>query len=189
MIHINLLPVREIQRRNKAKQQIILLAVALLIFLFFLSLFGFYQASRVTRLQKNNEKLQQEKQQYTKILNEIKRLEENKSILKTRIDIIKKLKESSSLTVHILDEVANLTPPNRMWLTALSQTGKDLRISGMALDNQTVAKYMDDLDKSPFIGNVNLVSSSMKIFAERNLKLFSVACTADTPESDNKIKN
>ncbi len=189
MIHINLLPVREIQRRNKAKQQIFLSAVTLLIFLFFLSLFAFFQSNRVTQLQKNYEKLQQEKRQYTKILNEIKRLEENKTILKTRIDVIKKLKESSSLTVHILDEVANLTPPSRMWLTALSQTGKELRLSGMALDNQTVAKYMDDLDKSPFIGGVNLVSSSMKIFAERNLKLFSVACTVDTPDSDNNINN
>jgi type IV pilus assembly protein PilN len=100
--------------------------------------------------------------------------------------VIKQLKQASSLTVHVLDEVANLTPPNRMWLTKLQQNGSDLKLSGMALDNQTVAKYMDDLATSPYIQNVNLVSASMEKFAERDLKSFSVGCTVSIPSSIKK---
>jgi len=135
MIHINLLPVRDIIRRNKAKRQIILSVAAWLCFLIMLSSFGVYQANTIAGLQKTYSDLQAEKQKYTKILNQIKNIEEEKKILLTRIEVIKQLKQSSSLTVHILDEVAILTPPHRMWLTRLNQTGSDLKISGMALDN------------------------------------------------------
>jgi len=76
-----------------------------------------------------------------------------------------------------------------MWLTKLQQTGNELKLSGMALDNQTVAKYMDDLTNSSYIQNVNLVSASMEKFAEKNLKLFSVSCSVSVPNSETKDKN
>ena len=190
MIRINLLPVREIKRRNKAKKQIVFSLVAFICFLTMLALYAYYQASNITKLQKENERMQADKQQYTKIINEIKQLEADKKVLLTRIDVIKQLKQSSSLTVHVLDEVASFTPPHRMWLTKLQQTGSDLKISGMALDNQTVAKYMDDLASSSYIQNVNLVSSSMEKFADRDLKLFSVSCAVSVPGSNKKmVKN
>ena len=191
MIRINLLPVREIKRRNNAKREIICSAAAFLCYLTMLAFFAFYQFNNINNLQKENDKMQAERQQYTKILNEIKQLEVDKKILLTRIDVIKQLKQSSSLTVHILDEVANFTPPNRMWLTKLQQTSGDLKLSGMALDNQTVAKYMDDLATSSYIKNVNLASASMEKFAERDLKLFSISCAVGIPsnkETDKKLK-
>lgn len=191
MIHINLLPIREIKRRNNAKKQIALAGVCLLCFFAILALLAFYQAGTVTSLRKSLVDIQAEKQQYAKILNEIKKIEQDKKVLLTRIEVIKKLKESSSLTVHVMDEVANLTPPHRMWLKGLSQSGNQLRMSGMALDNQTVAKYMDDLSNSSYIQNVNLVSASMEKYADRNLKLFSISCAVmvpDTNKDDKKIK-
>ena len=186
MIQINLLPVREIKRRNKYKKQIAFSLVLFFGFLAALGLFAYYQSDKIVKLDQNLKKIQQDKQQYTKILNDIKKLEEDRKILETRISVIKQLKDSSSVTVHILDEVANLTPADRMWLTGLSQTGSALKISGMALDNQTVAKYMDDLEGSQYIQNVALASSTMKQFAERNLKQFSLSSTVGTPSVEKK---
>jgi type IV pilus assembly protein PilN len=141
-----------------------------------------------SNLQKESERLQAETQQYAKILAEIKKIEDDKKILLTRIAVIKQLKQSSSLTVHVLDEVATLTPPNRMWLTKLQQTGNDLRLSGMALDDQTIAKYMDDIGNSSYMQNVILASASMEKYAERNLKLFSISCAVRVPESKQNEK-
>jgi type IV pilus assembly protein PilN len=172
MIYINLLPVREIKRRQQAKKEIFLAGGSFLLFLICLALFAYYQAHTISNLQKQLSDLQTEKQKYTKILNEIK-----------------EMKQSSSLTVHILDEVATLTPPNRMWLTGLSQTGSALQLSGMALDNQTVAKYMDDLENSFYIQNVQLSGSSMKNYAERNLKAFSVSCNVGIPTAEKNDEN
>jgi len=189
MIHINFLPVREIQRRNKAIKQIAIFATAFLFFITMLVSFALYQANCAGNLQKESDRIQSEKQRYAKILAEIKKLEEEKKVLLTRIEVIKQLKQSSSLTVHVLDEIANLTPPHRMWLTKLQQTSNDLKLSGMALDNQTVAKYMDDLGNSSYMQNVILASASMEKYAERNLRLFSISCAVGVPGSKKNDKN
>ena len=46
----------------------------------------------------------------------------------------------------------------------------------MALDDQTIAKYMDDLESSQYIKNVHLANTTMDRYAERNLKSFSISC-------------
>ena len=182
MIHINLLPVREIKRRKKVKSEIVIAALA------FFSLIGIFlviellQLSAIEKLKDEDKKLIAEKQQYTKILDEIKKMEEEKKLLLTRVEVINQLKQSSSLTVHVLDEIASLTPPGRLWLKSLSQVESQLVLTGMALDDQTVAKYMDDLEGSGYIQNVSLASSAMEVFAERNLKVFSISGQAAMPK-------
>lgn len=181
MVRINLLPVREIKRRVQAKQQLTFFTLALLGLLVFLGLAGFLQASKASRLQQDLTKIKQEKQRYAKVLKQIKQLEKDKNLLEKQIDIIHKLKAESSLTVHVLDEVANRTPSKRMWLTSLSQNGNTLKLKGMALDNRTIASYMENLKESPYIKTVNLANSSLKSFAGRNLKSFSLTCTVGVP--------
>ena len=182
MIHINLLPVRDIKRRKKVKNQIIGTSLAFILLIGVFLIIELLQLNSIQQLKDENRKLEAEKQQYTKVLNEIKKMEEEKKLLLTRIEVIKQLKQSSSLTVHVLDEIASLTPPSRMWLKGLSQVESQLGLTGMALDDQTVAKYMDDLEASEYIQNVRLASSAMEIFAERNLKVFSISAQVAMPK-------
>lgn len=181
MVYINLLPIREIKRRANAKQQIAVLAMCLAAVLVLLGMVGFYQASTAAQLQTDIVKLEAEKQRYNKILEEIAKLEADKKLIENKIAVIKELKKSSALTVHVLDEIANLTPTKRVWLTTLNQSGSNLQLSGMALDNQTLAGYMDTLKTSAYITDVNLVSSSQQQFAGSNLKSFSLVCTISIP--------
>jgi type IV pilus assembly protein PilN len=177
MISINLLPVRKIKARIAAKRQIL---VSLSVFILFLALLGgfwWYQSGVIADLQEKDKKIQQEKAKYTKILNQIKNIEAEKKTLETRISVIKQLKKESSLTVRVLDEVANITPSNRMWLKSLNQSASKLNLSGMALDDQTIAKYMDDLERSKYINSVFLSNTTMNKYADRDLKSFSVSCT------------
>ena len=186
MVHINLLPVREIQRRLKARRQIINFLVGLVCLLVALGGVSYYQGMQADQLRSELARLKQEKQKYSRILAKIKKLEKDKALLEKRIGIIKQLKKSSSLTVHILDEIAHITPSKRMWLTSLSQSGENLQLTGMALDNRTIAKYMEDLKKSPYIKSVSLTSSSLKPYAGRDLKSFSLTCTIGMPEEEKK---
>jgi len=180
MIYINLLPVREIKQKLAAKQQIFIVLSGFLLLLLVLSGIGFFQISTATHLNNDISTLKNEKQKHANTLKLIKKLEKDKALIEKRIGIINELKKSSSLTVHILDEVANLTPTERMWLTSLTQKGTNLRLTGMALDNRTIAKFMEDLKSSPYITNVNLANSSLKGYAGRNLKAFSLTCTITT---------
>jgi len=186
MVRINLLPVREIKRRARAKRQITLFALAMVGLLVLLGAIGFLQASKAKQLQQELTKIRQEKQRYDKVLKQIKQLEKDKKLLEKKIDIIHRLKKESSLTVHILDEIANRTPTKRMWLTSLTQKGSNLTLKGMALDNRTIAAYMEELKKSPYIKDVSLTNSSLKQYAGRNLKSFSLTCSIGVPEKAEK---
>jgi type IV pilus assembly protein PilN len=188
MVYINLLPIREIKRRARAVQQLAVFAVCFAAVLAMLGMVEFYQASIASQLQKNITSLQAEKNRYNEILAQIQKLEADKKLIESKIAVIKELKKTSALTVRVLDEVAKLTPTKRVWLTTLNQAGTGLQLNGMALDNQTLAGYMDALKSSDYIEDVNLVSSSQQQFAGSNLKSFALTCTvripgASTPEA------
>ena len=181
MVYINLLPVREIKGRLRSRKMFFTFIGAICSFLALLALIGFVQAGRARQLASEVAGLQQEKQRYSKVVQEIKALEKDKEQLETQIGVINRLKKKSSLTVHVLDEIANIIAGDRMWLTSLAQQGSSLTLQGMALDNRTIAQFMDDLKRSPYIGSVSLSSSALKQYAGRNLKSFSLSCITAIP--------
>jgi type IV pilus assembly protein PilN len=183
MVYINLLPIREIKRRTNAIRQLTLFAFVLVAVLVALGVVGIYQKTIASQLQKNIAELNKEKQHYNQVLDQIKKLEEDKKEIENRIAVIRELKKSSALTVRVLDEIANLTPTKRIWLTSLNQSGTSLQLNGMALDNQTIAGYMEELKTSKYISDVNLVTSSQSAYAGRNLKSFTLSCVISIPDT------
>ena len=69
-----------------------------------------------------------------------------------------------------------------MWLKSLKQQGASLSLTGVALDNRTVAQFMDALKKSPYISGVNLSNASLTKVSGRDLKSFSLACSIVSPK-------
>ncbi len=182
MLRINLLPIRQLKKRVKARNQI---ASAITLFIFLLLILGgvgFLQAARINSIESSITKLKQEKKEYAPILAEMKQLEKSKKDLENKINIIKKLKDDSAITVHILDEVAKKVDSKRMWLKSLNQSGGRLNLSGVALDNRTVAQFMDALTSSPYISVVNLSNATLTKVSGRNLKSFSLTCSIVNPQ-------
>ena len=54
---------------------------------------------------------------------------------------------------------------------------RTLALTGVALDNETVAQFMDKLKASKVIVEVNLTSSSLKVISGRSLKSFVMTCS------------
>ena len=184
MVYINLLPIKEIKQHAKAVQQLTLFAVCIIAVLAAIGTVAFYQASKASQLQQDIATLTLEKQSYQKVLDQIKKLEKDQKEIENRIAVIKRLKKTSALTVHVLDEVANLTPTRRIWIKSLSQAGTSLTLQAMALDNQTVASYMETLKASPYVGAVSLANASHSTYAGRDLKSFSLSIAINIPETE-----
>ncbi len=182
MLRINLLPIRQLKKRAKARNQIVIVSTLLVFLLLILGAVAFVQSSKIQNIETSIAKLKKEKQKFAPILKEMKQLEQAKKDLENKIGIIKKLKRDSSVTVHILDEVAKKVDSKRMWLKSLKQQGSSLSITGVALDNRTVAQFMDSLKKSSYIGTVNLSDASLAKVSGRDLKTFSLACSIVSPE-------
>lgn len=185
MLKINLLPVRQLKRRAKARKQITTGFLFFLLVLALLAAVGFIQAQKVSQLNTEVQQLTAEKNSYNKTLQDIERLKKAKEDLARKTDVINKLKADSSLTVRVLDEVANRIDNQRMWLLSLHQQQGFLKLSGIALDNQTVAQFMDNLKESPFVNSVTLTNSSLKVISERNLKSFELTCSVAQPAPAN----
>lgn len=181
MLKINLLPIRQLKKRAKAKQQIFGMV---LLFVFVLALLGFVgviQAQKINGLKSDIAQLNKEKESYAPTLKKIETLKKEREELTRRTDIINKLKTDSSLTVRVLDEVASKIDTQRMWLESLHQDNAVLKLSGIALDDQTVAQFMLNLKESPFVQDVALASSSQKPVSGRNLKSFELNCKVAQP--------
>lgn len=181
MLKINLLPIRQLRQHARARNEVFGFVAIFVLLLVILGATAIIQINMATAIQKETTRLNQEKQTYDQILAEIKKLEADKKELENKISIIKKLKQESSLTVHVLDEVSRKLDSTRMWLTTLDQQGPSLSLTGTALDNKTIAEFMDSLDASPFISGVNLSDSSLIIVAGQDLKAFSIKCTVGLP--------
>ena len=182
MLKINLLPIRQLKKRAKARNQIAAGIVIFISVLVLLGLVGMLQAGRISNLRDDIAAKTVEKKSFDKVVQELAELEKKRLDLNNKIQIINQLKSDSSLTVHILDEVARLIDNNRMWLTSLNQRGGSLKLTGYALDNQTVAQFMDELETSPFIQSVSLNNSSLKQVSGTDLKEFGLSCDVSMPQ-------
>ncbi len=175
MIRINLLPVRQIRKRQRLVNEIIFLLVTVVLVLMGISSVGLVLAHQIDNLKQEIQQLQIKKASYTPILKQIEELKNYKKNLETKMDTIKTLKKGSQLTVRLLDEIANRTPNSRLWLKTLRQdAGGTILMTGVALDNATIAQYMDTLTASPYFSSAELASSSQTAIAGQKLKSFSL---------------
>ena len=99
-----------------------------------------------------------------------------------KLDSIKKLQSGSQITVRVLDEVASRTPTTRMWITSLQQSAGRLQLQGIALDNETIAQYMQQLEASEYFEKTELTSSAQTDIAKQKLKSFSLTLTVAAPK-------
>ena len=181
MLKINLLPVRQLKKRAKAKKELLGMSLLFLLVLAVLGMTGVLQAQKISGLQADITALKKVKDSYNPTLKKIAKLKKDREELVRKTDIIQKLKMDSSLTVRTLDEVANRIDNQRMWLSSLQQQTSSLKLSGVALDNQTIAQFMDHLKESPLVQDLTLTSSSLKVVSGRNLKSFYLNCAVAQP--------
>jgi type IV pilus assembly protein PilN len=183
MLRINLLPVKKIKQRAEARRQLKFFGISFAALLAVLVFVILYLTGQVNGLNAEIATLDQKKTKLAEISKQIEELKKNKEMIEKQTELVKQLKKNSALTAHVLNEVANLTPNERMWLTALDQSGSTMKLTGTALDNQTVAEYLKKLEDSQYISSVSLTSSSLAKYAGRNLKNFVLSCTVAMPDA------
>lgn len=175
MIRINLLPVRQIRKKQRLLKEMAIFGFLLLGLAAGLTLFGMSLGGQVGELHQHISELNAKKASFNKLLAEIRKMEKEKGLLEKKIATIRKLKKNSQLGVRVLDELASRTPTERVWLNSLKYSSGRLVISGVALDNATIAQYMKQLTASPYFADADLANSSLKVIAGNNLKSFSLA--------------
>jgi len=147
MTAINLLPWREMRRKEHERQFFSVSAGAALLMGVIVFYIHIHVGGLIEAQNSRNAFLQDEITKVEKTISEIKTLQSEKQALLARMNIIQQLQKRRPEIVHIFDEIVR-TVPGGIYLTSIKQQGNAFTIEGMAQSNARVSSFMRNLDAS-----------------------------------------
>ncbi len=172
MISINLLPVREWKKREAVRQQVSVFFLSFVLLIVGLLALGFGIQGKVSAQRKELKRLEARKAQLAYVNKKITLAKRKSKEIEAKFNAIEKLQKGRTRTVKILDEIVTFLPIDRLWLKNLELEGGHLKLSGIALDNHTVALFMRRLDASPSTSKVKLVNTRRQKIKGHDLMQF-----------------
>jgi type IV pilus assembly protein PilN len=180
MIKINLLPFRATRIKEKIKLHVFIYIGFSSILILAMTWFYIDYTTKLKDLRKKQDKLEKELVSYKDITTKIRVLEQTKKDVDGKLKKIKELEKVKSGPVKLLDDIAVSVPKDRLWLTALKENKGTLVLEGTAMDNETVADFMNRLKGTESVKSVKLVRTKQKKITELNLNLKDFALTCKT---------
>ncbi len=178
MIKINLLPFRATRIKEKIKLHVFIYIGFSSILILAMTWFYIDYTTKLKDLRKKQDKLEEELASYKDITTKIRALEQTKREVDGKLKKIKELEKVKSGPVKLLDDIAVSVPKDRLWLTALKENKGTLVLEGTAMDNETVADFMNRLKGTESVKSVKIVRTKQKKITELNLSLkdFALKC-------------
>ena len=182
MIRINLLPFRAARKQENIRRQVSIFFLSIVFVVAVMFYINYLMDRKTERLHREVAALNTEIAKYNLINQEIADIQKKLDILRQRTMVIENLQKNRKESVILLDKLADLVVEKRMWFTNLVADPNQVTISGIALDNKTIADFMTNLEKSRLFASVDLKAAKKQIFQDNlNLKSFEITCN-ETPE-------
>jgi len=156
MIRVNLIRGKRKKRRDLNFNFLyVLLPVIVLAGLF---IFHRMQINRVQTLEANIRKDTANIERLKKEIGEVEKFKARKAELQQKVDIISNLQTGRTLPVKVF-EAFSASIPEKCWIDKLDLKGETVALSGIALNNHTIANFMTELGKSGKFQDVVLGSA------------------------------
>lgn len=153
---INLLPHREMRRKQQQTQFFIMLGVVLVAGVAIWGIVHTYLDGQLTNQNARNSYLDSEIVKLDKEIAEINKLKEQTAALLKRKQVVETLQSNRAEVVHLLDQLIRQLPDG-MYLKSIKQTGTKVAISGYTQSQARVSTLMRNLEGSQYLQNANLV--------------------------------
>ncbi len=185
MIRINLLPVKAAQKKEALRGQLIILALCVAVTVagcaaVYVSLLG-----KTTEAAEENARKEAEINRLKSVIGEVGRFKKLQQELQGKLDVLDKLKQGQSGPVHLLDELSKAVP-EKMWIVTFKEAAGAISISGVSLNEETVAEFLRDLEASPYYQGVELQVVEQSSQGGSKLNKFDVTCRVETPTKETK---
>ncbi len=152
---VNLLPWREIRRREKDRQ-LLSASIATWILMVVVVFYAQWYMNDVIDHQKNrNSFLRGEISKLEKQIEEIEDLKRRKDALLARMEIIQRLQSDRTKIVHVFDDLVRKLPEG-VYLTQFTKKKNAMALNGFAQSNARVSALMNSLEASDWFTNANL---------------------------------
>lgn len=180
MARINLLPWRAERRKQREREFYMQLGVAAIAGIVAVLLWSFWMGMKMDNQNERNAYLQSEIKQVDVRIAKIKGLEKVRSQLLARKKIIEQLQSNRSQMVHLFDALVK-TIPDSVRLTSMTQRGQSMSLVGVAQSNASVARYMRNIEASPWLGQADLRKTENRHDSTRTPYSFSLGLTLNKP--------
>lgn len=155
MPHINLLPWREEQRRQRNKDFGITCVVFAVLMLITIGAVHYWFQDQIGKQNQRNQFIEKEIAELDKAIEAIKNLDAEREALLARMQIIQELQASRPEIVHLFDEIV-VTLPEGIFYKKIVQKGRKLAFTGVAQSNARVSSLMRNVEDSDWIENPKL---------------------------------
>lgn len=159
MIRINLLPQQEAQAAAGRRQEMAVGALTLGVALLGLVLAHTWQQARITSSNRELVRLGQELAAIQGPYADVTRMELQKKELREKLKVIAELETRKAGPVRALSDLSAATP-DKLWLTEFTETAGNVKLSGLGVDEQTVADFLRRLAASSVFKGVDLEETS-----------------------------
>jgi type IV pilus assembly protein PilN len=176
MIRINLLPFRSTRKKENIRRQLSIFVLSLILAV--VAIFGvnFFLGSQIDDLDRRITTTQAELEKYEKINKEIEEIKKKLDNLNKKLAVIRDLEANRYEPVRLLDTLSQVMIEKRMWYTGLDMKTDLVNISGVAMDDKTVADFMLRLEGSGLFSAVNLKTLKQVEVQKTTVKSFEIAC-------------
>lgn len=175
MIKINLLPVRAAKKKETAVQQITIFCVSLAVVLVVCGALYVVKLGQISSAKNDisaaNTKINELKIRIGK-LEELKTLKDQ---VKKKLDVLTQLRKNKTGPAQRLATLSEITP-EQLWLTAYTETGDNIKISGVAFSEDLIAQFMRSIQASNDFTGVELIVSEQKELNGSKVKSFELTC-------------
>ena len=171
MIRINLLPFRAARKKENVRRQVSIFLLSFILVAMAVVLFNFRLSSKIDRLETTIADTKAQLEKYNKINKEIEDIKLALDVLNRKIMIVATLEANRRDSITLLDAMTRLIMVDRMWFTLLRTKESFVDVTGIALDNRTVADFMTRLQQSPYYDDVVLKTIKQEQIAGKDLNL------------------
>ena len=183
MIRINLLAKKASKKKTGAIQHLAIGAAAIVVLAVGLGWVWVDQSGKLATLRSQIAAQEAEKVRLKNVNEEKVRFEKEKGELERKLDIITKLQKERIVPVHLLDELTRVidvgTP---VWITNYAYTAGGVAIDGYSLSNEALRPMVDNLEKSPYYKDVELLFSERSELQGREVFRFSIKAGVEQPD-------
>jgi len=162
MIKVNLFPFRAARIKENIRRQVTIYLLSMIFLILASSYFYLDLYNKVNTLREERDVKQKELDSFKDTNIKIAALKKTIADIEVKLKTIKRLEKGKTGPVILLDDIAMSIPEDKLWLTALKEQKGTLILDGTAMDNETVADFMDRLQNTKSINSVQLVRTRQK---------------------------
>ncbi len=194
MIKINLIPFRDIEKKENIRRQVTIAILSVILVMMAMAYYHIRLNNTIVDMTAKIEGTKIELAAAEKEAKEVDKIKQELNKLNTKIQVIKTIEANRKASIKLLDHMTKMVdeqtsavesgtspdeidkPVKRLWFTSFQANGPNLNINGIALDNKTVADFMTRLEVSKIYNNVTLNTLKKESINNLNLKSFVITC-------------